>query len=238
MLINMRNAMLSGGKRTPTAKDYVQDGLVAMWDGIENAGWGTHDPNATVWKDLVGNNDWTNSGATVLNDGFNTKTGLLIKDTASPFPTTLAGADSHTLEIVCSTTKDRGITIISPLSDNSLGFYKRAYRNSFYPYITSSGLSYCNPSSYTLGQMRHFAITYTTYNRGQVTVDGNITVPISTASRYTSYGSKMSIGGVFGQSGADFTINAIRYYSKIPTAAEIAANYAIDKARFNLPDAT
>lgn len=23
-----------------TAKDYVQDGLVAMWDGIENAGWG------------------------------------------------------------------------------------------------------------------------------------------------------------------------------------------------------
>jgi hypothetical protein len=36
-----------------TAKDYIQDGLVAMWDGIENAGWGVHDPNATVWKDLV-----------------------------------------------------------------------------------------------------------------------------------------------------------------------------------------
>ena len=37
-----------------TAKDYVQDGLIAMWDGIENAGWGVHDPNATVWKDLIG----------------------------------------------------------------------------------------------------------------------------------------------------------------------------------------
>ena len=35
----------------PTAKDYVQDGLIAMWDGVENAGWGVHDPNATVWKD-------------------------------------------------------------------------------------------------------------------------------------------------------------------------------------------
>lgn len=41
-----------------TAKDYVQDGLVAMWDGIENAGWGVHDSNATVWKDLVSEVDW------------------------------------------------------------------------------------------------------------------------------------------------------------------------------------
>lgn len=36
-----------------SAKSYVQDGLFSMWDGIENAGWGKHDPNATVWKDLV-----------------------------------------------------------------------------------------------------------------------------------------------------------------------------------------
>ena len=40
-----------------TAKSYIQDGLVAMWDGIENAGWGVHSANATVWKDLVGTND-------------------------------------------------------------------------------------------------------------------------------------------------------------------------------------
>lgn len=38
----------------PTARDYVQDGLIAMWDGIENAGWGVHNPNATEWKDLIG----------------------------------------------------------------------------------------------------------------------------------------------------------------------------------------
>ena len=45
--------------RKRTARDYVQDGLIAMWDGIENAGWGTHDPNATVWKDLAGNRDFS-----------------------------------------------------------------------------------------------------------------------------------------------------------------------------------
>ena len=52
-----------------SAKDYIQDGLVAMWDGIENAGWGKHDENATNWVDLVGtcdfyltaNGGWTNN---------------------------------------------------------------------------------------------------------------------------------------------------------------------------------
>ena len=46
-----------GGKKAPTAKSYVQDGLIAMWDGIENAGVGVHDASATTWKDLSGNNN-------------------------------------------------------------------------------------------------------------------------------------------------------------------------------------
>ena len=33
---------------------YVKDGLIAMWDGEWNAGYGVHDPNANVWKDLSG----------------------------------------------------------------------------------------------------------------------------------------------------------------------------------------
>lgn len=31
-----------GDVETYTASDYVQEGLVAMWDGIENAGLGEH----------------------------------------------------------------------------------------------------------------------------------------------------------------------------------------------------
>ena len=37
-----------------SASDYVQDGLVALWDGIENSGWGVHDPDAQSWTDLTG----------------------------------------------------------------------------------------------------------------------------------------------------------------------------------------
>ena len=54
MILGARTgAWAKAGDRLPTARDYVQDGLIAMWDGIENAGWGVHDPNATVWKDLI-----------------------------------------------------------------------------------------------------------------------------------------------------------------------------------------
>ena len=33
---------------------YVQRGLVAQYDGINNAGTGSHDPSATTWKNLAG----------------------------------------------------------------------------------------------------------------------------------------------------------------------------------------
>ena len=42
-------------KPSYTCEDYVQDGLLCMWDGIENAGLGLHDNSATVWVDLTGN---------------------------------------------------------------------------------------------------------------------------------------------------------------------------------------
>ncbi len=42
---------------TYTSEGYLQDGLVAQWDGIDNAGVGLHLPDSGVWKDLVGNCD-------------------------------------------------------------------------------------------------------------------------------------------------------------------------------------
>ena len=30
------------------SSSYVQNGLIAQWDGIDNQGTGTHDPNATT----------------------------------------------------------------------------------------------------------------------------------------------------------------------------------------------
>lgn len=37
------------------ARSYVQNGLVAQWDGIENVGFGVHNDAAKCWVDLTGN---------------------------------------------------------------------------------------------------------------------------------------------------------------------------------------
>ena len=37
-----------------TSADYAQrDSLLIQWDGIDNVGTGTHDPNATTWKNIA-----------------------------------------------------------------------------------------------------------------------------------------------------------------------------------------
>ena len=43
----------------PISGTYADSGLVSRWDAIDNAGTGTHNPTATTWKDLVGDNDMT-----------------------------------------------------------------------------------------------------------------------------------------------------------------------------------
>lgn len=64
-------------KTMPTARDYVQDGLIAMFDGVENAGLGTNDANATVWVDLSGNGNDVDVDSTQASweDGFLKVTG-------------------------------------------------------------------------------------------------------------------------------------------------------------------
>ena len=57
LLIISAVAFASVGTFGYTSASYVQDGLIAQWDGIDNVGTGVHDPAATVWKDLAGSYD-------------------------------------------------------------------------------------------------------------------------------------------------------------------------------------
>lgn len=53
----MGNAIKQNIGKKYTSKDYIQTGLIAQWDGIENAGYNKHNHDITQWKDLVGNRD-------------------------------------------------------------------------------------------------------------------------------------------------------------------------------------
>ena len=61
--------LVKGQESQYTVQDYVQTGLVSIWDGIENVGLGEHDSETATWVDLTGNGyDLTITPATTAFD--------------------------------------------------------------------------------------------------------------------------------------------------------------------------
>lgn len=85
------------------AHSYVTNGLVAAWDGIDNAGKGVHDASSTSWKDLTGNGydgtlasgiTWTETGWT------NNSKGRPVSVSKNLWP--LIGTKLFTVEVCCT----------------------------------------------------------------------------------------------------------------------------------------
>ena len=233
MLINLRNALMAG-KRTPTAKDYVQDGLVAMWDGIENAGWGTHDASATTWKDLIGQYDGAVnlSGLSWGEDRLHFTAGYNVNFGSVPI-----GGGALWLEVCVDTTSTTSFTcyvgqggsryIACPGRDPTSVVFRSnqpgsvgalGYTGNARPHTISAG--------YTLDALTLY-IFADAVERAKKTY--------AAAYRFSSTGLLMNreYNATYG-SGV-FDAHSVRVYSRVLTADEIARNYNIDKARFNLP---
>lgn len=277
MLINLRNALMSG-KRTPTAKDYVQDGLVATFDGIENGGRGVHTSDKYSLRELVtgasisvfesapeiaevvvSSNavDFTRANTTDkentaylacripgLADTLKSGTVMTMELVATPdtsFIDTYAsqrwGLDfsvGASLDMLPST---KGVLRRWWQSGNMCGgFNKRLY------YDQSLGIA-SNPATMKAWQSkRHTAlitgITSSTSDAKDF-IDG---LPVSASWRDFWQGNQNAPGDCIAFGQLLFSNEIIlpsriyswRLYSRALTADEIAANYAIDKARFGL----
>jgi hypothetical protein len=266
MLINLRNALMTR-KRTPTAKDYVQSGLVAMWDGIENAGWGVHDANATTWKDLIGSYDATLTAAGSFSADSLVCTGGEQEDAALSIPAAkcsdyIPQADFSTVEAVFRLTSKWGnypstkgpqilFAVGNPTPTNRGGMmYWTETNTSNYKYLIIDGRTVpthpCVDTVSLFGVRMSASAVY-----GAVAADRPITLCArngivqttrapSGLSRRSNAGG-VSFGGAFndtipdGYYGMSGEICCVRVYGQQLTASEIARNYAIDKARFNLP---
>ena len=230
-----------------SAKDYVQDGLIAMWDGIENAGWGVHDANATMWKDLTGKgSDWKlnpNEGkfsigidyVELINKISWTDTGYIAT------PSWSNDTDIRTLEGVLDTglveTDDNfpWAVIVSFDLAKKVGLYTNALIVDIASGIIthSIGLYLENPFLPT--------------ERGQNSISCNSDdmkyymngVEIINISKHNRLSNNYSTSncplGIYSGHLAQHTkIKNLRIYSRALTADEIAHNYNIDKARFGL----
>ena len=272
MLINLRNAMMME-KRKPTARDYVQSGLVAMWDGIENAGWGRHVSELPIkfgYRNLVNlanptvtyegadydfglnvvnmsveddglawnsTSAWAGWGYVFNNTQIDSTTASSIISSVMP---TVNGVQEMTTELVC--------TCNAPLATPELsilvaGHNERAIYSS---YSTSGNLTV----RWSVGGALRYSVVQSpfetgsqaitivqTATEGRVYIDGQLVFTRTGAcgSFYLNMFAFLRANAIRSAYTPNGKFHTLRIYNRILTAAEIAANNAIDKARFRLP---
>lgn len=250
--IGCRN-MMYGGWKNP----YVTDGLIAMWDGEWNEGPGLHNSSLLGWNDLCGNNynldfggssslfEWGSNFAS-FESGTN-YTSPWFRSTSS---TILSGLSSVTFEtcLDISATTQFGVTSgFRKTEQNNRLLWYRQTDGRLDPVVStvSSGTKHLSSTApYTKDTTKHEAITVDSSGKICFYVNGALyddTQSISGLSAIASMDSQLGINieGSFTRSsvGGKWRLYNLRLYSRALTAAEIAHNHAVDKARFNLPDA-
>ena len=230
------SATLSAAATTYTSASYVQDGLITQWDGIDNAGTGAHNPNATVWKDLAGNLDltltangsWTNGNALAVNG-------------ASAVGTTKAPL-YKTIEIVYS----------KPFQAKSCVFFHSGYTNRFVVFRYLSSIAPTNHVYFEAYQWTKYITKRT--SAGEITSavalygDEEVVSDVfcdgerrTDGTYYEGWGNRkrVSVGGRFSDNStqnenypSQGEVYAIRLYSRRLTKAELAHNNIVDRKRF------
>ena len=221
----------------PTARDYIQDGLVAMWDGIENAGWGIHDPNATTWKDLVGSYDavrqvadWQYNCA-VFNgtESRVAKTGSLLGKPSNVTAEVVYDRTAPWSRCIIGCTQSGGWSIW-PTSQSVVDYWCRGYAYSLKVSNTTDqpGVRYTRTLAAGTGMRCYKDATQVRYTASGSAIEYNNSCGfnIGADSNGSSYGVEHPLTG---------HIYCVRVYSRMLTLEEIQYNNNIDKRRFNLP---
>lgn len=239
-LINLRNALMSG-KRKPSAKEYVYD--LALWDAIENAGWGVHDSTAKYWKELV-----SNTGSQVLDSAFTWGDDFLstqggTRSSTGLYPSGLLAdrtpGTAYSMEVVYRDyVGASGLRhLLSAAADTSImiATYMRTGLEQFDIRFNNKAYYIYRPNYSVVVGSHNVTMTCDGVNT-KVYIDGEYFAPWAGG----------GIGTVAPQSGPAIfawhnpSVHKEKYcrmamHKYAMTPEEIAHNYAIDKARFGLP---
>lgn len=224
------------GEQLPASSDYVQDGLIVQWDGIDNAGTGVHDPNATTWKNLAGggydltlneNGSWNAEGRALVVNGVSA-----VADGVAP--------EYKTIEVVCKRTSSSGRIMFNSgrktrfvLFDADSG-NQRAY---------FSGDTADNQSTVTKYVYQPYCASEILFLAGRYDDNGIVTDVFKDANQREDgargnnwgVGTGITIGGRLNTANPYLwygEVYAIRLYNRRLTKAELARNHRIDCKRF------
>ena len=219
-----------------STSSYVQDGLIACWDGIENAGAGVHNPTTTVWKDVVGGYEFTLNSVTVDDDrmtfaGSADSYGVL---SAAGAAETFDAAKNGTLEIVyVSRNSSVNQVMLQAPAANGMAFGYNAV-GAIVALARSSGNGLFSFTQ-TASQFYSFSVRFT--SGAPVSARANGAALNSPSSGYWSPGERdEAFVGINARKTLAFpgSIYCVRLYSRKLSNEEIAANHAIDQLRFKL----
>ncbi len=219
------SALAAVAARAETTDGYVRDGLLACWDGIENAG------DEANWTDVSGGKSFVLNNVTVADDRIvfkGNKTSYGIMDEADT-TATFGAAANGTLEIVYASVTGSGSQVILQSSSGS-GILCCIHN--------TSTLIACNASAptatFTSGAATNTAaVRYSNAKSASFVINGTglengSNSNITGANKTTVIGNRTTHLN-FHFNGA---IYCIRLYDRQLSDAEIAANFAVDRHRF------
>ena len=223
-----------------TSRSYVRRGLVAHFDGIDNAGFGLHDGATNVWTDLTGRgNDgdvaaivsWTSNGWTNASDG---------KPVTVPAGAVseALGSGAFTMQIACNPTRDTARECFfgqyAQPGAFSLEHNNGSTSSGRVRFYCSSGGDYLSPAVVPKDVFTSLSCSLTPDTQiawvGFETVYTNAATFIAPSTDCQSV-----LGGEFYRSEMAFkgTYHAFRLYDRVLTEAEAKANAAVDAIRFD-----
>ena len=215
-------------------RDYVQDGLVLLLDGIQNIRGG-HSTSTNVWEDLSGNNyDYTLNNIQINDNniyfkGTNNSYALRKENLSEIFGNTLY--DDRTIEIVVKDTSNSHIWICGNSSSRkAIGIYVGRLTVSISP---------DNVSTFSLKnsvlKVNNYSILHK--KEGEICVYQNDEQLVKTNNlNCWDHSGEVSYIGNRSTNGTPLNgeIYSIRVYNRILTEKEINHNYQMDKKRFGI----
>ena len=232
---------------------YVTDGLLAMWDAVDNMGIGSHVPDATTWRDLAGNHpDMTFTAAPTIGATYYDLSAGGCGTPAADIGAALNDG-TVTIEIVCNvhslvndstlfacvdgtntSTHAAGNRIVWVRHTSGYAVACCEYKETEYHSLCNVDPDYGTFKSYVFGFNRTDApngcviITNcawaATVNSVEKKKGNAVDAWFSLAQRVCAAGASAAI--------SDLRIHCVRIYNRTLTNSEMAANLAVDRERF------
>ena len=233
-MMNAAAGIFLAARRKGWTNPYVTDGLVAMWDGEWNSVGGQHDANGKYLYDII-NDEY----ADLMTSQFRAGTNYWEVTRASATGKTSSLSTAFLSAIVGGYARIETVLYPNVVATQIYGNNCFSISGGYFGYNEHSGNGGCSIFSSGWVSAKDTALVGVPVGNVALDLDAaNNTIKYTVGKVDSAIGSitipdTIKNGCCMNNVGTRFY--SLRIYSRALTAAEIAANYAVDKARFNLP---